>query len=155
MKIVHTSGRSKLCKQHEQCGGYLYVHIRLNGRSGLYSVHRLVANAFCVKPQSDEKLEVNHLNENRADNRAENLEWCTHRQNLNYGRRGELLHNFGKIVGKKRSIPIIQFTKDGTFVKEWPSAGEAGCQLGIFPTNICQCLKGRLKSAGGFVWRYK
>ena len=97
VKIVHTSGRSKLCKQHEHIGGYLYVHIRLNGRRCHYSVHRLVAKAFCVKPKSDEKLEVNHINENRADNRAENLEWCTHRQNLNYGHRGELLHNFGNI----------------------------------------------------------
>ena len=101
VKIVHTSGCSKLCKQHEQCGGHLYVHITLNGKRGLYRVHRLVATAFCAKPQTNEKLEVNHLNENRADNRAENLEWCTHRQNLNYGHRGELLHNFGNIRWKR------------------------------------------------------
>ena len=56
--------------------------------------------------------------------------------------------------GKKSSIPIIQFTKDGTFVKEWPSAYEAEHQLGIHQSNICSCLKGRLKSTGGFVWRY-
>ena len=65
VKIVHTSGLSKLCIPHEQCGGYLYVHIRLNGKCGQYRVHRLVAKAFCVKPKSDEKLEVNHLNENK------------------------------------------------------------------------------------------
>ena len=59
----------------------------------------------------------------------------------------------GAINGKKRSIPILQFAKDGTFVKEWPSASEAWRQLGI--SNICNCLKGRHKSAGGFVWQYK
>ena len=100
VKVVYTSGRSKLYKQHKQTGGYLYVHIRLNGKCGSYSVHRLVATAFCEKPPSNEKLEVNHINENISDNRAENLEWCTHRQNLNYGRRGELLHNFGNIRWK-------------------------------------------------------
>ena len=100
VKVVYTSGKTRLCKQYDQFG-YLYVHITLNGKRGLYIVHRLVATAFCEKPPSDEKLEVNHLNENRADNRAENLEWCTHRQNLNYGRRGELLHNFGNIRWKK------------------------------------------------------
>lgn len=100
VKIVYRSGHSRLCKQYDQCG-YLYVHITLNCKRVQCSVHRLVAKAFCVKPPSDEKLEVNHLNENRADNRAENLEWCTHRQNLNYGRRGELLHNFGNIRWKK------------------------------------------------------
>lgn len=99
VKIVYRSGHSRLCKQYDQCG-YQYVHITLNGKPVQCSVHRLVAKAFCAKPPSDEKLEVNHLNENRADNRAENLEWCTHRQNLNYGRRGELLHNFGNIRWK-------------------------------------------------------
>ena len=61
----------------------------------------------------------------------------------------------GKISGKKCSKPILQFTKDGTLIKEWPSLIEAGRQLGIFQSNICLCLKGRLKLAGGFVWRYK
>ena len=55
---------------------------------------------------------------------------------------------------EKLSIPIIQFTKSGELVKEWPSLSEAYRQLGIPPTNICKCLKGRYKSAGGFVWRY-
>ena len=55
---------------------------------------------------------------------------------------------------EKISIPIIQFTKSGEFMKEWPSAKEAGRQLGIHQQNICACLKGRLKSTGGFVWRY-
>ena len=59
---------------------------------------------------------------------------------------------YGAINGKKCSIPILQLTKDGTLIKEWPSAREAGRQLGI--SHICDCLKGRSKSAGGFVWRY-
>ena len=60
----------------------------------------------------------------------------------------------GAINGKKCSIPILQFTKDGELVKEWLSAHEAGRQLGISQSHICQCCKGRKKSAGGFVWRY-
>lgn len=61
----------------------------------------------------------------------------------------------GAINGKKRSLPILQFTKDGELVKEWPSAREAERQLGIPHSNIYACLKGHYKSAGGFVWRYK
>ena len=67
----------------------------------------------------------------------------------------EQMGNAGKIGGKKCSKPILQFTKDGMFVKEWPSLSEAGHQLRISQGNICTCLKGRCKSAGGFVWRYK
>lgn len=80
----------------------------------------------------------------------------------------EQMRNFSKLGGKigggsesakeatkeKLSIPILQFTKDGTLIKEWPSLCEAERQLGIASSHICDCLKGRLKSAGGFVWRY-
>lgn len=74
------------------------------------------------------------------------MHWKLHR---------ELRENVGKISGKKNSIPILQFSKDGEFIKEWPSAKEAERQLRISQSHICHCLKGRLKSAGGFVWRYK
>ena len=80
------------------------------------------------------------------------MHWKLHREMCGKG---------GKIGGKnpskieKQSIPILQFSKDGTFIKEWPSAHEAGRQLGILQSSICNCLKGGSKSAGGFVWRYK
>ena len=73
----------------------------------------------------------------------------------------EQMRKCWKIGGKnpagieKRSIPVLQFSKDGTFIKEWPSQNEAERQLGIPQSNICCCLKGHRKSAGGFVWRYK
>lgn len=56
-------------------------------------------------------------------------------------------------VAIKKSIPILQFTKSGEFIKEWPSAREAERQLGI--RHIGACCKGNLKTAGGFVWTYK
>ena len=67
----------------------------------------------------------------------------------------------GKIGGKspskieKQSTPILQFSKDGTFIKEWPSLAEAKRHLGIWQSSICKCCKGLLKHAGGFRWRYK
>ena len=66
----------------------------------------------------------------------------------------ELYREQMKNLGKRRSIPILQFTKSGEFMKEWPSAKEAERQLGILQSHICNCLKGYRKSAGGFVWRY-
>lgn len=61
---------------------------------------------------------------------------------------------WGAINGKKCSIPILQFSKDGTLIKEWPSISDAYRRLGIAHSNIRACLKGRNKSAGGFVWTY-
>lgn len=79
----------------------------------------------------------------------------------------EMRSNGGKIGGKKtgpinskksaikRSIPILQFTKSGEFIREWPSLSVVQRQLGIAQSSICKCCKGQRKFAGGFVWRYK
>ena len=90
------------------------------------------------------------------------MHWKLHREMLenngrNVGKKyGKIVgKKYGAINGKKCSIPILQLTKDGEFVKEWPSAREAERQLGIAQSHICACLKGRLKFAGGFIWRYK
>lgn len=78
------------------------------------------------------------------------MHWKLHREMRSNG--GKIV---GKITGKKNSIPVLQFSKDGTLIKEWLSAKEADRQLGIPQTNICKCLKGRYKSAGGYIWKYK
>ena len=54
----------------------------------------------------------------------------------------------------KLSKKILQFTKSGEFIREWPSAMEASRQLGIAQSSICSCCNGKLKSAGGYVWKY-
>lgn len=54
-----------------------------------------------------------------------------------------------------RKIPVLQYTKSGGFVCEWDGAADAGNVLGISASNIIQCCKGKLKSAGGYVWKYK
>ena len=55
----------------------------------------------------------------------------------------------------KPTKPILQYTKDGEFIKEWVSGTEASRVLGINNGHIVSCCKGKLKSAGGFVWRYR
>ena len=50
---------------------------------------------------------------------------------------------------------ILQFSKDGEFIAEYPSAHEAERQTGCNPSSICKCCKGKLKSTGGYIWEYK
>ena len=84
------------------------------------------------------------------------MHWKLHKEMYaNRGKAGGKIGGKSQIKIEKCSIPILQFTKSGEFVKEWPSAHEAGRQLGISQGNICNCLKGRYKHAGGYVWRYK
>ena len=81
------------------------------------------------------------------------MHWKLHREMRSNG--GKIVgKKCGAINGKKSSIPILQFAKSGELVKEWPSAQEAYRQLGIHPSRICQCCKGRYKSAEGFIWQY-
>lgn len=64
--------------------GYLYVSLTKNRKRRNHYVHRLVAEAFCEKKETD--VEVNHLNKIKTDNRSENLEWCTHQENMEYSK---------------------------------------------------------------------
>ena len=56
---------------------------------------------------------------------------------------------------ESRKKPILQYTKDGKFIREWKSAQDAENELGILDSHICMVLKCKRKSAGGFVWKYK
>ena len=51
--------------------------------------------------------------------------------------------------------PVIQFSKDGEFIAEYPSTMEAERQTGCNQGHICKCCKGKRKSCGGFIWKYK
>ena len=88
---------------------------------------------------------MNHKDENPSNNVVSNLEWCTHEYNVNYGTRN-------KKVSKKLSKPVLQYTLDGEFVREWKSYSE--CKRNGF-NHVSECCRGKLKSCGGFIWRYK
>lgn len=65
--------------------GYYSVNLSKDGVFKFYNIHLLVARAFIPKPKSDERLVVNHIDEDPLNNYVENLEWITHEANLNHG----------------------------------------------------------------------
>lgn len=122
--------------------GYLQVALYKNGLQKTVKVHRLVALAFLSNPQN--LHEINHKDEDKTNNTVENLEWCTHEYNMNYGTRIERLYK-----------PVLQFDLLGNFIREWPSMIKVYEELGISRGNISSCCSGKLKTVGGFVWRFK
>ena len=74
--------KGKTLKLHKKSDGYVRVMLCINGKSKLYSAHRLVAKTFIPNPEN--KKEVNHINSDRSNNNVYNLEWVTSSENLKH-----------------------------------------------------------------------
>lgn len=76
---IFSKKTNKYLKPSYDSGGYLQIVLKINGSYKSFRVHRLLALTFIENPQN--KPCVNHINAIRDDNRIENLEWCTHKEN--------------------------------------------------------------------------
>lgn len=135
----------KILKPGKNRYGYLYVILYNGGKMIGKTIHRLVAEAFVPNPEN--KSEVNHIDEDKLNNVAENLEWVTRKENCNHGTRNSRL-------AKSLSRTVIQYTIEGIFMAEYSSIHEAERVTGIFHTSICQVCRGKRKTAGGYLWLY-
>ena len=144
------TGQERIMKPTVYSGGYFRVKLWKNKIPKLYLVHRLVAQTFIQNP--DNLPEINHKDENPANNRVENLEWCDRKYNINYGTRTEKYIRTN--TNGKKSKQVVQNSLDGEAIKVWPSTSEIQRQLGFRSGNISNCCKGRQKTAYGFVWKY-
>lgn len=125
--------------------GYYRVTLFKDGVRYRKMVHLLVAKAFIENPE--QKPIVNHKDENRTNNTVENLMWCTYKENSNWG-------NCRRKISEKVSKRVIQYTKDGMFIRAWKSATEASKTLGIDLPTISVSARDFNKTAGCYKWRY-
>ena len=139
------TGKERILKGYDSGKGYLRVDLCKEGKVKQPLVHVLVATAFLDNPYN--LPIINHRDENPKNNNVENLEWCTSKYNNNYGTRTQR-------VAEKLSKPIFSIDKESGEIREFPSTMEASRQTGISHGHICDCLKGRRKSAKGFYWHY-
>lgn len=147
---VKNSRTGRILKPQVNKGkGYLMVRLYKDGVGTLFKIHRLVAEAF--KPNPHNYPTVDHINRIRTDNRTDNLRW------LPYGLQAQNRNSESQreIVKKIFCKPVIQYTIDKVLVTEYPSIKEASIKTGICAANICNVLKGKYKTAGGYMWKYK
>lgn len=131
--------------------GYLVVCLSaFDGTQKSMRVHRLVAAAFL--DDFDEAKTVNHKNEIRSDNRLENLECLTIKENNNYGGRNKRVSESKKNTNCKK---VIQKALDGKVLQEWVSLREVVRNTGYDASLISRVCRGVKNTAYGFRWEYK
>lgn len=98
-------------------------------------------------------MQVNHINEDKTDNRLENLNLMTPKENCNWGTRnqrtGEKLKN-----RKDCSKWVIKLNEKNEILHFYPSASQASRETGILVSGILKCCEGRQKISGGYIWKY-
>lgn len=120
--------------------GYESVMLRKNGRQRRFYVHRLVAEAFLPNEQS--LREVNHRDENKSNNKLENLEWCSHSYNMKYAG-----GSIRRIKNRRKPVVVIDRGRPVRF----ESIARAADWLGVEITTVSRCchhVKGTEKVRG-------
>lgn len=177
IKTIHGRKKGLVIKQYKKRNGYMYVSLYKNGVFRTFLVHRLVAFAFPdICGEWFEGAVINHKDENKENNNASNLEFCTQGYNINYGTRNEKVskkmtgryvsqETINKVLANRKMPPkgegyyhekkVIQKDTNGIFIQEFPSISEAARFLGISGgQHISQVCSGKLKTAYGYKWEY-
>lgn len=130
---------------------YLMVSLSKNSKEKQYYIHRLVAEAFIPKVKN--KNQINHKNGIKNDNRIENIEWCNNSENQRHAlKMGLKIPAKGLKCGNVRAVR--QYTKSGSFIKQWDYLTQASRTLNISLPNIIRNCQNQIPSAGGYVWKY-
>lgn len=144
---VDTLGHSRkghYMKTTKLRNGYLQVALKANGKSLRTAAHRIVATAFLDNPKGYNS--VNHIDEDKTNNKVSNLEWCSVLYNNMYNGRN-------KRVANKLKKPVVVTDREGKATL-FDCARAASRSLGLNEGHVSQCLRGELKHHHGysFAW---
>lgn len=118
--------------------GYKHLRLRKNNAEKSFFVHRLVADTFVLNFE-EESVQVNHKDEDKANNHYSNLEWCTAAYNVNYGTRNQRV-----------SKPVIAFNQTETLYFD---SIVSTAQHGFSPSLVSKAVTGVNKSHKGYQWK--
>lgn len=153
-KVVNLKG--KIISTFKMLNGYLTVNLRKNNKLYKKYIHRLVASAF-IKNEYNYPC-INHKDETRDNNVAENLEWCTYKYNNNYGSCIEKRKKNTDYKNRKKNFKnikcVYQYDIEGNLIKKYKSANEVFNILGYSEDGVRKCCNNVSKTYKGFVWQY-
>lgn len=130
--------KGKLHKLYVTKSGYVATCLYKNSQPKMYRVHRLVAETFIPNPNN--LPQINHIDENKENNHVNNLEWCSASEN-------------GIRKTKKGEKKVLQYDKEGNFIKEWESIKKASIELNIKYSTLQEAVKHNRFCSECF-WKY-
>lgn len=147
---VYNKENKKYCKLTNSNG---YKSAFINNKN--IRVHRLVGLLFVENKEN--KPFINHIDGNRTNNYYKNLEWCTHKENMQHAFRTGLC----KIVNRShagktnsRARKVNQYDLDGDFIKQWDYIKEASDFYNVSSISIIRACKEEWRTSCGFKWKY-
>lgn len=160
-KKYQISNLGNFKKRNKVINGWIqntgYKTVQINNKK--YSIHRLVAEAFIPNPEN--KPQVNHIDGNKLNNNADNLEWCTCKENVQHAFNTGLMDNALKVIPllKVRAKTIEQYDLKGNYLNTFKGSIEAqnyvrSLGIKVNARNIRNVCEGKRNKAGGFYWRY-
>lgn len=143
--------KERAVKTYKHKNGYERVQIYKNKKRYIFSIHRLVAEAFIDNPNNCPNVLHKIALSNGGSNEATNLYWGTQLDNAKDRKKD----------GHDRGRTVLQFNLKNEFIKEWKSIKEASEKTKTCYHNIHQCcnndkpLNNSRRTANGFIWKYK
>ena len=143
--LVRKFSTKREVKPQLSSSGYLQFSLYLNGkRTGNMMVHRAVAEVFV--PYTYEYQEVNHIDGNKTNNDWLNLEWCSRSENMQHAVKNGLL------TQEHSKKPVVAYMGEDMHI--FKSITEGATELGCHIGNVSAVCRGRLKTTGGYYWRF-
>ena len=136
----------KIISQSYTVEGYLVCSLTKDGKTTQYKVHRLIAMAFIPNPEN--KPQINHKNGVKDDNRLDDLEWATSKENTIHA------HKSGLCKKKGRAYPVAQLDDFGNFIKVFDSARSAALLIKKSDSNLSKICRKGYGTCGGYKWKY-
>jgi hypothetical protein len=144
---IRKTKTGRLLKYQIDKQGYWRVILCKNYNIKSFLVHRLIGIHFIFNDDIDNKTMINHKDGNKLNNSIDNLEWVTRSGNIRHAYDHGLMD-----MGYKPVYKLDKYT--GIILKRYESISEAANDVVVSPSSISSALKGRYKTAKGFIWKY-
>lgn len=143
IKRIYKNGKTRILKPSFNEWGYFQINLSKNNKTKNFKIHRLVACAFLDNKNNN--LQVNHIDGNKQNNKINNLEFCSAKENIQHAIKIGLRN-------KTNTKKVNQYDLHNNLITTWSSLKKAQINCNI--SHIVDCCKGKRKTAGDYKWSY-